>query len=208
MATTTAPGAADRQKAAIAALVAGAAFAISSLGSAAIDGLWVLMIVGFALFVYAVPTLHRYQAPSDGQLGRWGTRLVLVGGVVLVALAILFFIWDAIGTPPEDAGPIGFLWAIGFFSFVAGAVLFSGGTLRAGVFPRGAAGLMLLGILGALAIDMATGAFFNDEEQAATEWGFYVGVPLFGLGLAWLGYTLWSRRDPPERTTGGTPAAH
>ncbi len=36
---------------------------------------------------------------------------------------------------------------------------------------------------------MMTGAFFADDGSV-TEWGFYIGVPLFGLGLAWIGYAL------------------
>jgi hypothetical protein len=51
---------------------------------------------------------------------------------------------------------------------------------------------MLLGLVAAIAIDMATGAFF-EEEPTTTEWGFYIGVPHFGLGLAWMGWAVRSR---------------
>ncbi|MDP9428924.1 MAG: hypothetical protein M3Q47_08650 [Actinomycetota bacterium] len=50
---------------------------------------------------------------------------------------------------------------------------------------------MLVGLVSALAIDMATGAFFEDEAST-TEWGLYLGIPLFGLGLVWMGYALRS----------------
>ena len=50
--------------------------------------------------------------------------------------------------------------------------------------------LMLVGLVAGIAIDMATGAFFEDEPTT-TEWGFYIGLPLFGLGLAWAGYEVW-----------------
>ncbi len=203
---TTAP-AANRSKVGMAALLAGAAFAIASLGSAVVDQMWILMLVGFALLVYAIPALHRHQAPADGRLGQWGGRLVALGGAVVLALGIVFLVWDAIGTPPEESGPIDVFWMVGFFSFVIGVVLFSIGTLRARVFPRGAAALMLGGLLAALAIDMATGAFFEDEEGGTTEWGFYIGVPLFGLGLAWIGYTLWSQSRGPATTTGASASA-
>ncbi len=209
MDTTTAPATADRNKVGMATLVAGAAFVIAALGSAALEELWILMLIGFALLIYAVPALHRHQAPADGPLGHWGARLVLFGGAVVVALGIVFLIWEAVGTPPEDPpGPVGILWAIGFLSFVVGVVLFRIGTLQAGVFLRDAAALMLGGLLGALLIDMATGAFFEDDAAATTEWGLYIGVPLFGLGLGWIGYTLWSQtRDSAPRTGAPAPTA-
>lgn len=64
--STTASGVRDRRRVGIAALLAGAAFAISALGSAALEEMWLLMLIGFALLVYAVPALHRHQASADG----------------------------------------------------------------------------------------------------------------------------------------------
>jgi len=180
-------------KAGLAALVAGICFVVSAIGSAAFDGLWVAMLVGFALLVYAAPQIHRHQAPADGPLGLWGSRLISFGGALVLLLGVVFLVWEAVGTPPEE-GPIGALWMLGFFGFVIGIILFTIGTLRARVLPPAAAVLMLVGLLGSLAIDMATGAFFEDEGGGTTEWGFYVGVPIFGLGLAWLGYSLWKQR--------------
>ena len=186
-------------KAGLATLVAGICFMVGALGSAAVEALWIVIILGFGLLVYAVPHLHRHQAPADGTVGLWGSRLVAIGGSVVLLLGIVFLIWEAVGTPPEeDPGPVGILWMIGFFGFVIGIILFAVGTLRAKVFPQAAPLLMLAGLIGALAIDMATGAFFEDESGGTTQWGFYIGVPLFGLGLAWLGYALWK---PGSSTT-------
>ncbi len=191
--TTTAAG----SKAGLAALIAGACFVLGALGSAAAEPAWILVLIGFAGLVYAVPQLHRHQTPRDGAVGLWGSRLVAIGGGVVLLLGVVFLIWEAVGTPPEDdANPVGFLWMVGFFSFVIGTVLFAIGTLKAKVFPQAAPILMLVGLIGALAIDMATGAFFEGESGGTTEWGFYVGVPLFGLGLAWLGYSAWKSRSP------------
>lgn len=202
MDSTPAPGATttDGTKAGLAALIAGICFVAASLGSAAVDALWIVMIVGFALLVYSVPQLHRHQAPADGAVGLWGSRLVAIGGAIVMLLGIVFLIWEALGTPPEE-GPVGAIWMIGFFGFVIGIILFAIGTLKAKVFPQGAPILMLVGLLGSLAIDMATGAFFEDNGDT-TEWGFYIGVPLFGLGVAWLGYSLWK----PRPTVAGEPA--
>lgn len=193
----------DAQKVGLATLVAGICFIIASLGSAVLDAVWIAMILGFALLVYAVPRLHRYQAPADGAIGLWGSRLVAVGGLIVLALGITYLVWEAVGTPPEeDPAIVGPLWVIGFFGFAIGVILFTIASIKAKVFPQGAPILMLVGLVGAIAIDMATGAFF-EEDASTTEWGFYIGVPLFGLGVAWIGYWLWKSRP----ATSGEAAA-
>lgn len=184
----------DSKKVGLATLVAGICFVVASIGSAVFDPLWIVMILGFGLLAYSVPRLHRHQAPSDGALGLWGSRLVAFGAVVVLALGVVYLVWEAVGTPPEeDPAIIGPLWMIGFFSFAIGVVLFTIGSIRAKVFPQAAPTLMLVGLVSALVIDIATGAFFEDDGST-TAWGFYIGVPLFGLGLAWIGYSLWKPR--------------
>ena len=201
--TRTTAGAGD--KAGLAALVAGVCFIVAAIGSAAVEALWIVMIIGFALLVYAAPQLHERQAPNDGRLGFWGSRLVAFGGGIVLLLGILYLVWEAVGTPSEEVPVVDILWMIGFFSFVIGIVLFAIGTMKAKVFPTAAPILMLVGLIGALAIDMATGAFFEDEGGGTTEWGFYIGVPLFGLGLAWLGYSAWKSRAPRMGEATPTP---
>lgn len=192
----------DTSKVGLATLVAGISFMIASAGSAAFDFLWVVMILGFALLVYAVPQLHRYQAPADGAIGLWGSRLVAAGGLIILALGVVALVWEAVGTLPEDEPAIvGALWMIGFFGFAIGVLLFTIASVKAKVFPQAAPILMLVGLAGAILIDMATGAFF-EEDGSTTEWGFYLGVPLFGLGLAWIGYSVWKSR--PEVPTADT----
>ncbi len=89
------------------------------------------------------------------------------------------------------------MWLIGFIGFVLGVVLFGVGSVMARTFPPGAPLLMMFGLLGSLVIDMATGAFFA-EDSTTTEWGFLIGIPLFGLGLAWMGYVLRSQGRPGQ----------
>ena len=180
-------------------MAAGAAFALGALGSIAAEGAWALMLVGFAGLVYVIPKLHRHQAPADGWPGAVGAWLVPAGAAVVLILGVIFFVWEALGDPGEP-GWVGPLWAIGFGAFVLGVVLFGIGSLMAARFTRAAPALMLGGLVAALAIDMATGAFFQDESGPITEWGFYVGVPLFGLGVAWMGYQLWAPETSAEPT--------
>jgi uncharacterized membrane protein len=173
-------------------MITGAMFVLGALVSIATEWAWLAMLVGFALLVYVVPQLHRVQAPADGWPGRLGAPLTAAGAAIVLLLGIVFLVWDAVGDPGEPAWT-GVLWMIGFFGFLVGIVLFGIGSMVANVVPRAAPLLMLLGLVAAIAIDMATGAFFEDEP-ATTEWGFYIGVPLFGVGLAWMGWALRTGR--------------
>lgn len=179
------------EKAGLAVLIAGIAIIIGPLGSAVVDWLWIAMLVGFLGMVYGMPGVHEYQSPRDGWPGKWGALLIRYGGAVLVLLGLLFLVWELVGDPPE-AGPgvVDVLWMVGFAAFAIGVILFAIGSIKGRVLPLASGALMLVGLVAALAIDMATGAFFEDEGTT-TEWGFYIGVPVFGLGLAWAGYTVW-----------------
>ena len=183
----------------LAVLIAGICLVVAPPLSAAFEPAWVLILVGFAALIYGIPGLHRYQEPADGAAGLWGSRLVLVGGLVVLALGIVFLVWEAVGTPPGEGAGIDIVWMVGFFTFVAGMILFSIGAIRAQVLPKVAAILVPVGLVLAIGIDMATGAFFASEEDmtAATEWGFLIGVPIVGLGLAWMGYAAWKGQRAP-----------
>ncbi len=178
-------------KGGLATLIAGICIIVGGIGSEFLEPLWFVVVIGFALLLYAMPKLHAHQAPADGAAGLWGSRLVVFGGSLLVLLAILYLVWEAVGDAPDEApGPINALWPIGFFSFLVGIVLFSVASVRAKVFPSGAPILMLVGLVGGVGLDMATGVFFEDDPET-TAWGALIGLPLFGLGLAWIGNSLW-----------------
>ena len=190
-------------KVGLATLIAGVCIIVGGIGSEFLEPMWALMVIGFALLVYAVPKLHAHQAPADGAAGLWGSRLVVFGGTIFVLLGVIYLVWEAVGDPPEE-GPalINVLWPIGFFSFLAGIVIFSIASLRAKVLPSTGLILMLAGLVGALVVDLATGDFFEDDMDTIA-WGFFIGIPVFGLGLAWIGYSLWKG---PAATA--TPGAH
>lgn len=185
-------------------MVAGGMFVLVPPVSALWDRAWIGLLVGFALLVYVVPRLHRIQAPADGWAGRLGSPLVAAGAGIMVGLGAIFLVWEAIGEPGEP-GWAGLLWMVGFLAFLLGVIAFALGTAVARRFPVGAPAVMLLGLVSAVAIDMATGAFF-DDRGGATEWGFYLGIPLFGLGLVWLGHAVSRELAPTapglDRTAG------
>ena len=189
-AAATARPTTDTSKVGLATLIAGVLIIAGGIGSDFVDALWLLLVAGFAVLIYAIPRVHRYQSPADGAAGEWGARLVVIGGSIFVLLGVIYAVWELVGTPPEDdAGPLNFLWPIGFFSFLIGIISFSIGSIRAKVLPSAAPILMLVGLIGGVALDMATGTFFEDDETTRA-WGALLGIPLFGLGVAWIGYWL------------------
>lgn len=175
-------------------IAAGVAFVIGALGTFAVDAAWLGVLVGMALLIYAAPKLHRVQAPEDGWAGVWGSRLILFGAAVVVALGVIHLVWELLGDPGEPTWAE-IAWMVGFFAFAAGIVLFGIGSIMSGRLTKAAPALMLLGLVAAIAIDMATGAFFEGDEAGITPWGFHFGVLAFGLGLAWMG---WALRTGPD----------
>lgn len=171
--------------------LAGVCVILGAIGSSVTEWAWILMLMAFAALAYALPQLHRLQAPGDGLAGKVGAPLAAFGGAVIVLLSVIYAVWEAVGEPGEPAWS-GVAWVVGFFSFLIGIVLFAVGTMMADRFPRGAGALMLLSLVAAVGIDMATGAFFDDSGDS-TEWGLYIGLPLFGVSLLWIAASLGDR---------------
>jgi hypothetical protein len=80
-----------------------------------------------------------------------------------------------------DLGALSTVWAVSSVCFPLGSLLLGVATLRAGILPRVASALFAFGLLLAIPLVAITGVY----RLAA--------VPI-GLGLAWLGYALWSER--------------
>ena len=75
----------------------------------------------------------------------------------------------------------------GFVGYLLGGLLFGIATLRAGILPRWAAGLLAVGIVLPL---------LGVVLQVQHPYDRLFAVPV-GLALAWLGYALWSERRAP-----------
>ena len=84
-----------------------------------------------------------------------------------------------------NLGVLPTLWSVVGALYILGPLLFGVATLRAGVLSRWAAGLFGFGAVSSVAFGLLPSAL----EPLAT-------VPM-GLGLAWLGYSLWSERREP-----------
>jgi hypothetical protein len=136
-----------------------------------------LVAIGAAGLVIRIRDAGRFGtlARTGIVLGALGTALPVLGSLVQ---GILF----------EGDYPLMPYFVIpGVLALVAGFVLLGIAVLRAGVLPRWAAVLLIVGTLGMLA--------FNDQNALAL-----VAVPN-GIGWMAVGYVLWSGRGQGARET-------
>lgn len=139
--------------------------------------------------------LYARQVEKAGWLGLVGFVLAFIGtGLVEVILFMVSTIIPLIGaeaptifdqamTPPPFWVPV---FILGFFGL--GYILFGVATMRAGVLPRWSGLLLIIGV----SFFMISEASLFDpmlSHVIAT-----IGDVVFGLGLAWAGYALWSSR--------------
>jgi hypothetical protein len=94
------------------------------------------------------------------------------------------FLGIVTGAPSEvNLGALPALYSLtGFVGYILGGLLFGIATLRAGILPRWAGGLLAIAAVSVLAAPLL--AHPLDRILAAP----------MGLALAWLGYALWSER--------------
>ncbi|WP_217595206.1 hypothetical protein [Cohnella sp. GbtcB17] len=81
-----------------------------------------------------------------------------------------------------DLGALAVAGPVSAVAYLLGGLLFGIATFRAGILSRGAAGLLAFGAVASLA-----------AAVLPHELGRLAAVPM-GLGLAWLGYSLWSEK--------------
>ncbi len=149
------------------------------------------------LMVLGLVGLHLRQAEKAGRLGLIGFILALFGSAALVNTAMLFeaYVFPYLASQQaapksaldliDPAGPLtGALLVETVSSVVSGLgwFLISLATLRAGVLPRWAGWLLIGGIVLASVSFLTPGLWFFLNTSSA----------VFGIGLAWLGYALWS----------------
>jgi hypothetical protein len=147
------------------------------------------VLIAHVFLVFALVALYAAQAEQSGLLGGLGmvlgvTGTTLVSGVVLVEIA------GASGAEVDAvfaAGVSGMLSVLGGLAFFIGLILFGIATMRAGVFPRWAGLLLIVG-------DVVFGA--GDFFGSAAPIVFVVGALITCAGLVWLGLALMSARQP------------
>ncbi|MEO8286144.1 MAG: hypothetical protein ABI670_06875 [Chloroflexota bacterium] len=160
-----------------------------------------VLAMGMCFFgLLGLTGIYARQAKESGWLGLVGYLLlslwmVLIAGFTFVEVFILpglattapSFVegWMAMlngTTSTMDLGGLSTVWLLTAPLYMLGGLLFGIATLRAGILPRWAAGLLTVGTVLA-----PVAALLPLELQPK------MAVPV-GLSLAWLGYALWSER--------------
>ncbi len=164
---------------------------IVTTGYYAAQGL--LFLLAVVMLLGALVGLYARQAQAAGVFGLVAFLVAFVGTALVVGVS-----WaNAFITPfvaretPEAVGGSGIGWTLSLWIYSLGWVLFALSALRAKVFPRAAAALLLVGaVLRALPTPRA----FPPAFEVA------VGV-VFALAVGWVSFSLLLRQSgvPAER---------
>ena len=169
-----------------------------------------------ALFLAGLTGIYASQIEEAGWLGLIGYLALSLGLLITAAFTFIEAFIEPILVGPSpafvsglldlaegavsdfDLGALPTIYAVSSALFLGGCIVFGIATIRAGIFSRPAAALFSFGIIAAAPLAAAL-----DTPRVAA-------VPI-GLGLAWLGASLWSRRrsavtEPVARSR--TPQPH
>ncbi|HLZ21176.1 MAG TPA: hypothetical protein VKQ30_03540 [Ktedonobacterales bacterium] len=201
------------RQAGLSAMVAGSIFTVVGLihppnvVSSVTTSMWTfvhLLTIVMAFFgLLGIAGIYARQVEKAGWMGLAGCLLlslwyVIVTGFTFFEAFILpllasdspkfaaSFLGIFTGSVGETSvGVLATLWTLLSVVYILGNLLFGIATFRAGILSRRAAALLGLGVVSSPAFALLPPSF---QPLAA--------VPV-GLGLAWLGYSLWSERREP-----------
>jgi hypothetical protein len=147
-----------------------------------------LVLSAHALLVFALVALWAVQAERSGSLGALGMVLSILG-TTLNCAAVLAEIAGASGADVEAVvgqGVSGTITLLGGLAFLIGLILFGVATMRAGVLPRWAGPLLILGD-----VVFAVGTFAGSAALSVEVLGALITCAAF----VWLGLALLSWSD-------------
>lgn len=154
------------------------------------------------LFVAGITGIYASQVEEAGWFGLIGYVALSVGLLITAAFTFVEAFIEPIlagatpaivsgllgmveGAPSDfDLGALPAIYSVSSALFLGGCIVFGIATIRARILSRPAAALFAFGIIAAAPLTAAI-----DTPRVAA-------VPI-GLGLAWLGASLWSRRRSP-----------
>ena len=140
------------------------------------------------LLLLSVPSMYARQADAAGWLGLIGHVLLQTGVLLFVVVSAPPLLYSSFDRPFEN-NVTAFLLGI---ALSLGLLLSTIATIRAGVYPRGASILLLIGTAGFFF------SFFIAEFLPRLA-GQVVGVILsivLALALAWIGFSMWRGLRP------------
>jgi hypothetical protein len=157
----------------------------------ALQGSWVAVHIGLLisglLLLFGLLGIYARQVEQVGIPGMLGFALAFIGTAIFVGFIILEALLPAPVVTPSDLADPALLFgnpnAVVYllYSLIQsiGLILLGVPTMRAGVLPRWAALLAIIGVVPAA---------FGLLLPAAVAW---IGRLILNAGLAWLGYALW-----------------
>lgn len=143
---------------------------------------WILLIV----------ILHNAQADRAGGTGLAGFFLIHLGATLNFITA--YFIMAQLAGQIEDNRALMASWVdipigrYGMYMLLIGILLFGVSVIRAGVFPRGAGWLVVIGIA------LSLPSQFTPQDYLFSIFSV-IGAAIQGAGFGWMGWTLLRRRD-------------
>ena len=142
-----------------------------------------LFLLGAVLVLFGLFGLYLSQSEAAGALGVAGFLLAFLGTALVagVSWAQAFIAPFVAREAPELLAVANFAFPLTFLIFALGWVLFGVATLRASIYPRAAAIVLIIGaVLPFVGFLLPVSAF------------------VFGIGVAWLGFVLFAQRSAAE----------
>ena len=185
-------------------------FAQGALSSSLWTPTHAALVVSYMLFIFGLIGVHLSQADKAGWLGWTGFGLSFLSLIVLTAqLIVSAWILPALAALPEmpktaaalldPSGPLAAFSTVVYVVYiptVIGLILLGIAIMRAGVLPRWAGLLLIIGTLLDLAVLIG----------APGEWIVKAGDLIFDLGKLWIVYALWSAARTPLMLAKAKPA--
>ncbi|MGD2157154.1 MAG: hypothetical protein PVG14_02560 [Anaerolineales bacterium] len=150
------------------------------------------------LMLFGLVGLYAYQVEKTGWLGLVSFVLSFIGTALVGAL--LFMVATIVPSIAVEASdlfeqamtPPTFTLPVIFLGYGLGFILFGVATMRAGVLPRWSGLLLVTGTI----FSLVEGSPIDQPLQHAI---VTAGRVIFGLGLVWMGYSLWSEKRESAR---------
>lgn len=152
-------------------------------------------LLSLTALIFAIVILHTAQAEHAGGIGLAGFFLIHLGSTLLVITA--YFIWAQLAGQLENNSALMASWVdipvgrYGNYLLMLGTFLFGVSAVRGDVFPRWSGWLVAIGLA------LLLPSQFQSQDYLFTIF-WVIGASLQGVGLGWMGWTLWQKKHPEQ----------